>query len=177
MVKALTWRIGLSVGLFVLLIVAYYRGWIFRKRALMRAAAPSALQPVDEDEQAEPDHVDEVPVPGHRFEREVAARREMAVQHSEPDDRQHDRADGDVQAVKSGQHEERRTVDAGAELQSELRVGLVVLGRLQGDESEAQQERRRPERSSAGAVPGDQRVVRDRHGHAARQQDGRVDGR
>jgi hypothetical protein len=29
MVRALTWRIGLSVGLFVLLMVAYYRGWIF----------------------------------------------------------------------------------------------------------------------------------------------------
>jgi hypothetical protein len=28
MVKALTWRIALSVGLFVLLMLAYYRGWI-----------------------------------------------------------------------------------------------------------------------------------------------------
>jgi hypothetical protein len=28
MVKALTWRIGLSVGLFVLLMVAYSRGWM-----------------------------------------------------------------------------------------------------------------------------------------------------
>jgi hypothetical protein len=28
MVKALAWRIGLSVALFVLLIVAYYQGWI-----------------------------------------------------------------------------------------------------------------------------------------------------
>jgi hypothetical protein len=28
MVVALAWRIGLSVALFVLLIVAYYRGWI-----------------------------------------------------------------------------------------------------------------------------------------------------
>jgi hypothetical protein len=28
MVRALTWRIALSVGLFVLLMVAYYRGWI-----------------------------------------------------------------------------------------------------------------------------------------------------
>jgi hypothetical protein len=27
MFKALAWRIGLSVGLFVLLIVAYYQGW------------------------------------------------------------------------------------------------------------------------------------------------------
>ena len=28
MVRALAWRIGLSVALFVLLIVAYYSGWI-----------------------------------------------------------------------------------------------------------------------------------------------------
>jgi hypothetical protein len=28
MVKALAWRVGLSVALFVLLIVAYYSGWI-----------------------------------------------------------------------------------------------------------------------------------------------------
>lgn len=28
MVRALTWRIGLSVGLFVLLMLAYYRGWL-----------------------------------------------------------------------------------------------------------------------------------------------------
>ena len=28
LVKALSWRIGLSVLLFVLLIVAYYQGWI-----------------------------------------------------------------------------------------------------------------------------------------------------
>jgi hypothetical protein len=32
MVKALTWRIGLSVGLFVLLIVGYYLGWITPQR-------------------------------------------------------------------------------------------------------------------------------------------------
>lgn len=28
MVRSLSWRIGLSVGLFVLLILAYYQGWI-----------------------------------------------------------------------------------------------------------------------------------------------------
>ena len=32
MVKALAWRIGLSVFLFVLLIVAYYSGWIEPQR-------------------------------------------------------------------------------------------------------------------------------------------------
>jgi hypothetical protein len=32
MVKALTWRIGLSVLLFVLLLVAYWQGWIEPQR-------------------------------------------------------------------------------------------------------------------------------------------------
>jgi putative copper export protein len=34
MVKALAWRIGLSVALFVLLIVAFYNGWIHPPRAV-----------------------------------------------------------------------------------------------------------------------------------------------
>ena len=34
MVKALAWRIGLSVGLFVLLLVAYYSGWIDPQRVV-----------------------------------------------------------------------------------------------------------------------------------------------
>ena len=34
MVKALAWRIGLSVALFVLLIVAYYSGWIEPQRVV-----------------------------------------------------------------------------------------------------------------------------------------------
>jgi TRAP-type C4-dicarboxylate transport system permease large subunit len=34
MVKALAWRIGLSVALFVLLIVAYYNGWITPQRVV-----------------------------------------------------------------------------------------------------------------------------------------------
>jgi uncharacterized membrane protein len=29
MVRALTWRIALSVGLFVLLMLAYHQGWIY----------------------------------------------------------------------------------------------------------------------------------------------------
>ena len=38
-----------------------------------------SLHPVDEDEQPQPHHVDEVPVPGHRLEGEVLARREVAA--------------------------------------------------------------------------------------------------
>jgi len=34
MLKALAWRIGLSVALFLLLIVAYYSGWIEPQRVV-----------------------------------------------------------------------------------------------------------------------------------------------
>jgi hypothetical protein len=34
MVKALSWRIGLSVALFLLLIFAYYKGWIVPPRVV-----------------------------------------------------------------------------------------------------------------------------------------------
>ena len=71
MVRALTVRIGLSVALFMLLMVAWYFGLISPPDVAASAAA-TRLDPVDEDEQAEPDHVDEVPVPGDRFEGEVA---------------------------------------------------------------------------------------------------------
>ena len=36
MVTALAWRIGLSVALFILLIVAYYSGWIEPQHATPR---------------------------------------------------------------------------------------------------------------------------------------------
>src|SRR5580698_2872606 len=74
-------------------------------------------QPVDEEKQPKPYHVDEVPVPGDGFEAEMSLGREVASQDPEPDHRQHDGADRHVQAVESGQHEERRAVDAGAERQ------------------------------------------------------------
>src|SRR5918995_174662 len=104
-----------------------------------------ASDPVDEDEKPEPDHVDEVPVPGHGLEREVLARREVALHATQPDHGQHDRADHHVQAVEAGQHEERGAVDAGPELQSQLMVGVAVLHDLHAEEDEAEQESRREE--------------------------------
>jgi len=62
--------------------------------------------PVDEHEQAEPHHVNEMPVPGHGLEGEVALRREMTTQAAQPDDRQHDGAHGHVETVEASQHEE-----------------------------------------------------------------------
>jgi len=48
MVKALAWRIGLSVALFVLLIVRLLQ------RVDRSAARGAGLQPIDEDKQAKP---------------------------------------------------------------------------------------------------------------------------
>ena len=62
--------------------------------------------PVDEDEQAQPHHVDEVPVPRHRLEGEMTFGREVAAQAAQPDHRQHDGAQCHVEAVEAGQHEE-----------------------------------------------------------------------
>src|SRR6185312_13129229 len=67
-----------------------------------------ALQDVDEHEQAQPDHVHEVPIPGHSLEAEMMILAEMPLQHAEPDHRQHDRAQGHVQAVEAGQQKEGR---------------------------------------------------------------------
>jgi ATP-binding cassette subfamily B protein RaxB len=63
--------------------------------------------PVDEHEQAEPHHVDEVPVPRHRFEGEMPFRREVAAQAAQPDHRQHDGAQRHMETVEAGEHEER----------------------------------------------------------------------
>src|ERR1700689_3768177 len=94
------------------------------------ATRDAGSQPVDEKKQPQPYHVDEVPVPGDRFETKMSLGREVAVQDPKPDHRQHDGPDRDMQAVKSGQHEKRGAINAGAESQSGLRVGLMIFRRL-----------------------------------------------
>ena len=92
MMRALAVRVGVSVLLFVCILLAWSLGWIHptgiplgqlsgaaaqrRSRAL---AAGARSEPVDHDVQAEPDDVDEVPVPGRAFEAEVALGREVAL--------------------------------------------------------------------------------------------------
>src|SRR4029079_1226920 len=70
--------------------------------ARVRACAPH----VDGGEQEQPDHVDEVPVPGSRLEAEVGFRGEGALQRADEADEQEDRADQHVRAVEARRHEE-----------------------------------------------------------------------
>ena len=70
------------------------------------------LQPVHNNIQTEPDHINEVPVPGSTFKREVMVCCEVTFQDTVQNDGQHDRAPGHVEAMEAGQHEEGRTIDA-----------------------------------------------------------------
>jgi hypothetical protein len=93
--RALTWRVVFSIALFSILMLAYHfgfiRAWFYKKNAALLSAAlfPLAgnlppcvrcwcgLQPVDEYEQQQPYHVDEVPVPRHALKAEMVVRRKV----------------------------------------------------------------------------------------------------
>jgi len=106
---------------------------------LVVCTAPSPrLQPVDENEQAEPHHVDEVPVPRDGLECEVVIGLEMAGQAARKDHRQHDRAQRHVETVEPGQHVESGAIHAGAELEVQLGVSVAVFDHLAGEKRHAQ---------------------------------------
>lgn len=92
-VNALTRRIAVSVALILLVIVSIY----------MRARSKH----VDEHEEHQPHHVDEVPVPRGRFKTEMVVAGEVSLGRTQPHHDQHDRAQQHVRAVEAGQHEER----------------------------------------------------------------------
>ena len=70
------------------------------------------LQNVNEQEQSNPDHVNEVPVPAGRFKSEVIFLTEVTLAVTQPHDAQHDCTDANVQTVETGQHKEGRTIHA-----------------------------------------------------------------
>ena len=75
------------------------------------------LDNVNEDKQAHPHHVNEVPVPAGRFKSKTIIFREMALHGSEQLDEQHERTQRHVKSVKARQNEECRTVDSATERQ------------------------------------------------------------
>src|SRR5688500_6436639 len=68
--------------------------------------------PVDADEQEQPDDVDEMPIPGGRFQAEMMVRLEVALRRAPQAHRQEDRADDHMEAVEAGGHEEGRGIDS-----------------------------------------------------------------
>ena len=63
-------------------------------------------KPINKHKETEPHDVYEVPVPSHRFESEMVIWREMSLDASDQNHRQHDRAQCHMKTVKTGEHEE-----------------------------------------------------------------------
>src|SRR5512143_3508307 len=96
-----------------------------------------AAEDVDAEEQEQPHHVDEVPVPGRRLEAEMLLGLEMTRTRAEQADGQEDRADDDVEAVEAGRHEEGGGIGAALfELER-------IPGRRIGDEALERERRAR----------------------------------
>src|SRR3546814_1588269 len=93
-------------------------------RSVIRSwgGAASTTPPVDADEQEQPHHVDEMPVPGGRLEPEMMVGLEMALDGTDQGHRQESRADDDVKAVEAGRHVEGRGIDAVLEAESGVDV-------------------------------------------------------
>lgn len=68
--------------------------------------ADFATPPVNGDEEEQPDHINEVPVPSGSFEAEMAVFREMAKLRTAVAYIEKDRSDKDVETVETGSHEE-----------------------------------------------------------------------
>src|SRR6478672_12365979 len=88
-----------------------------RSQALSLRVRHARTPHIDAGEQEQPDHVDEVPVPGGEFEAEVLGGREVALERARQAHDQEDRADDDMRAVEAGRHEEGGAVDVAAEVE------------------------------------------------------------
>src|SRR5690606_16442740 len=87
--------------------------WPCRGNPSPRWGGKSGTEYVNEDKQAHPDHVHEVPVPGGGLEAEGIVVGEVALQGPQPLDQQHEGAEGHVGAAEAGEHEEGGAKDAG----------------------------------------------------------------
>src|SRR5687768_57302 len=96
------------------------------RRGLFAARAPD----IDAGEQEQPDHVDEVPVPGGELEAEMLGRRELAHVGTDQAHGEEDGADDDMRAMEAGRHEKGRAIDVAFEGKS----GMAVFIRLHGGE-------------------------------------------
>src|SRR3546814_1485525 len=70
---------------------------------------------IDGEEREQPDDIDEMPIPGSRFETEMLLGGEVAIVKALQADREEDGADDDVKAMKPGRHEKGRAVNVALE--------------------------------------------------------------
>lgn len=74
------------------------------------------LQPIDQDKQQQPHHIDKVPIPSGGFKGKMVVCVKVTAKHAVTNDDQNQRADGNMQGVKASQHKEGRTVNSRRKL-------------------------------------------------------------
>src|ERR1700690_3388778 len=94
-------------------------------------------QPVNKDEQSQPDHVHKVPVPGHSLKREVVFRGKVAFHGAKQHHKQHQCTHGHMKSMEAREHEERGAINARAQGQPQPIVSLMIFVRLQKQERKA----------------------------------------
>src|SRR3954454_4202390 len=134
-----------------------------------RAMAPD----IDADKQEQPNDVDEVPVPRGEFEAEMLLRAEMPGVGAQQADDQEYGADQNVEAVESGRHEERRTVD----IAGERKRGVGIFVGLYAGETRAEHDGEDQAVFESAAIILQQRVMGPGDGGARGQQQQRVQER
>src|SRR5215213_3376097 len=92
------------------------------RRGVLAARPPD----IDAGEQEQPDHVDEVPVPGGELEAEMLRRRELSLGSADQADGQEYGADDDMRAVEAGRHEESRAVNVAFEAEGGVHVFISL---------------------------------------------------
>ena len=100
-------------------------------------STPIRSPKIDGDEEEEPHNVNEVPVPSSKFETEMLLRREMTSRGAQQAHCQEDRSDDHMESVKSGRHEEGRTINMTAEREWRMRIFIS----LHAGEDEAENNR------------------------------------
>src|SRR6266545_608123 len=138
---------------------------------------PSRAPHIDAREQEEPNHVDEMPVPGGGLEAEMLRRLEMTGERAEQADGQEDGADDDMKAMEAGRHEEGRAVDVAAIVAAEGEGGVGIFIGLDRSEERAQEDGADEAPFEAPAVVVEESVMRPGDGCSGGQQDERIDER
>ena len=114
-----------------------------------------------------------MPIPRRRLETEMLVRLEVAFVGADQTHDQEDRADDDMETMKTRRHVERRTVDPTAERE----VGDTIFIGLNARERQAEQNCQPQAHLQAAVVAVTQRMVRPGYRRRRRQQDDRVEER
>ncbi|KAG1188756.1 hypothetical protein G6F35_014200 [Rhizopus arrhizus] len=139
-----------------------------------RSATSDGSHKIDEGEDADPDDVQEVPEQAQARQATLVDRvQAMAADHVQEDD-DPDQAEGDVQAVRTDQREERGQVSAAAGAGA-FRDQVMEFPDFHRDEACAEQERHHQPAHGAGLVVGVHVQVGHPEGEAREQQQQRFD--